>query len=123
MQKTAMMAIMSTALLASATVAAANDNMSEDQCLAIMMAMSKLEISMIGKVPFGQASAALAEVQPSLPASVTPTVDDLIVVAEKAQGFKTGDPAHPMATGEFQTANRRYREALAPYCPDFNLDY
>lgn len=123
MQKNAMMAIMSMALLTSVTVASANDNMNEDQCMAVMMAMSKLEISMIGKVPFDDATAAFAEVRPSLPADVTPTVDDLIVVAEKAQGFETGDPAHPMATGEFQEASRRYREALAPYCPDFNLDY
>ncbi|WP_139267191.1 hypothetical protein [Celeribacter indicus] len=34
-----------------------------------------------------------------------------------------GDPAHPMATGEFQTASGAYREALAPHCPGFDLDY
>ncbi len=123
MRRNALIAIMSTALLAGATTSSANNGMSEDQCLAVIMAMSKLEISMIGKAPLDEATAALADVQPTLPANVTPTVDDLIAVAEEAQEFETGDPQHPMATGAFQTASRNYREALAPYCPSFDLNY
>ncbi|WP_156092497.1 hypothetical protein [Rhodovibrio salinarum] len=97
--------------------------MSEDQCLAVIMAMSKLELAMVGKVPLADARAELAGLQSTLPENVSTRVDELVAVAESAQGIEVGDPAHPMATGEFQEANKLYREALAPRCPSFDLDY
>lgn len=111
------------AFAATASAASAQDTMSEEQCFAVLGAMSKLELSMVGKVPLEDARAALSGLQSTVPESVWPRINDLVAVAEAAQGREPGDPAHPMATGQFQQASTSYREALAPYCPGFHLDY
>ncbi|BAQ68008.1 hypothetical protein NHU_00840 [Rhodovulum sulfidophilum] len=116
-------AALSTVLISGASGALAQGTMGEDKCMAVMMAMSKLEASMAGYADSDQAQAGLIELQPGLPAEISDRIEDLLDVALSAEGIEVGDPSHPMATGEFQKASRDYREALAPHCPSFDLDY
>jgi len=111
------------AFAATTSPSSAQGALSEDQCFAVLGAMSKLELSMVGKVPLEDARAELSGLQSMLPESVSPRIDDLVAIAQAARGIAVGDPAHPMATGEFQEASKSYREALASYCLGFNLDY
>ena len=122
MQKTAMTAIMAAALLTGANTSFANETMSEMQCLEVIMAVSKLEMATAGIAPLDEALTDLKEVQRTIPADVRPPVDNLISIAKSAQRIEIGDPTHPMATGESQEASLSYQKALAPYCPDFNLE-
>jgi len=122
MQKTAMMGIISAALLTGANTSFANETMSEMQCIEVIVAVSKLEMATAGMAPLDEALADVKEVRPAIPADVRPTVDSLISIAKSAQKFEISDPTHPMATGEFQEASLSYQKALAPYCPDFNLE-
>ena len=122
MQRTAMMAIVSAALLTGANTSFANETMSEMQCIEVIMAVSKLEMATAGIAPLDEALTDLKEVQRAIPAEVRPPVDNLISIAKSAQKIEIGDPKHPMATGESQEASLSYQKALAPYCPDFNLE-
>jgi len=116
-------AALSTLLISAAGGALAQDTMGEDKCMTVVAAMSKLEASMAGYVDADEAQAGLIELQPELPAEISDRIDELLNVAVSAEGIGVGDPSHPMATGVFQKASRSYREALAPYCPGFDLDY
>ncbi|WP_143435667.1 hypothetical protein [Henriciella aquimarina] len=105
--------------------AIAQDGMNEDKCMTLIVAMSKLELAMVGKAGMtgAEARSGLESLQPGLPDDVSAQVDELKAVSRSAEGIEPGDPSHPMATGTFQKASRAYRETLKPYCPGFSLDY
>lgn len=122
MQRTAMMAVLSAALVTGANTSFANETMSEMQCIEVIIAVSKLEMATAGMAPLDEALADVKAIQPTIPADVGPPVDNLISIAKSAQEIEIGDPTHPMATGDSQEASLSYQKALAPYCPDYNLE-
>ena len=123
LKRTAFAACVSLGMLTAPALA--QDSMSEDECMTLVLAMSKLELAMVGKAGMmpAEARSGLEALQPDLPGDVSATINELKDVSKSAEGIKVGDPSHPMATGTFQEASRSYRQTLKPYCPSFELDY
>ena len=94
LKRTAFAACVSLGMLTAPALA--QDSMSEDECMTLVLAMSKLELAMVGKAGMtpAEARSGLEALQPDLPGDVSATINELKDVSKSAEGIKVGDTAY-----------------------------